>query len=52
MIVNVVVKTIPLSGTGRKMGLIIGNHGVSFLATQSEYFPVLELKSTTRRINP
>ena len=25
MIVNVVVKTISLSGTGRKMGLIIGN---------------------------
>ena len=46
VIVNVVVKTISLSGTGRKMGLIIGNHGVSFLAYTIRIFSCSRIKVT------
>ena len=46
MIVNVVVKTVSLSGTGRKMLLIIGNHGVSFLADKIRIFSCSRIKVT------
>ena len=44
--INVVVKTISLSGTGRKMRLIIGNHSVSFLAYTIWIFSCSRIKVT------
>ena len=44
--INVVVKTISLSGTGRKMRLIIGNHSVSFLAYTIWIFSCSRIKAT------